>query len=201
MYPIFRPLLNKGGAGRSLSREDTIEKLNPLVDQHGRLILAYNTAIRTLGDRAIAQEVERVMNRLRTELSKLKETVLACGGIPPNGVGLRDEAEELGANDGAILHSLEQHEREYRKALREALDYPHHQIRTIAILENNVTGSDERIQALRPLVDKTPRSTRRQSVPLDEETALPADLERTPQHDDSNEQPATLRREKSEEND
>lgn len=197
MYPILRPFLNKGGAGRSLSREDTVEALNPLVEHHGRLILIYNTAIRSLNNRDTAQKVETVMNRNRAELGKLKETVLACGGVPPTGVGLRDEEVDLGSNDGAILHNLEQHERAYREALKEALNYPHHQIRTVAILENNVTGSTERISMLRPLVDRTPRRERpARPAPVEEHTELPADLEHTAQSPDHGEQPAALRAER-----
>ncbi len=199
MYPILRPILNRGGAGRSLSREDTNAALNPLIDAHGRLIIAYHEAIRTLGNRVHAQQIEAVTNRLRTELGKLKETVLANGGVPPNGVGLRDKPIDLGSNDGEILRSLERIEREYRDALREVLDYSHHQIRTIAIVENNVTGSNERIGVLRPLVDRTPsRSSSSSAAPVDESTELPSDLKRTEQSADHGSQPAAHRAEKSE---
>jgi hypothetical protein len=197
MYPLFRPLLNKGGAGRSLSREDTVEALNPLVDRHGRLLAAYDVAIRTLGDREAAQRIEATMNRSRTELAKLRETVLSNGGIPPTGIGLRDEWLDLGSNDSEILRNLRQREEDYRAALREALDYPHHQIRTIAILENNVTGSNERLDVLGALVDGASSERQARPAPVDEVTEHPADLEHTVQHDDPDEQPAALRAEKS----
>lgn len=197
MYPILRPFLNKGGAGRSLSREDTVEALNPLVVHHAALIDAYDLALRTLADRDAAQEIERVMNRLRTELVKLKESVLASGGVPPNGVG-RAAIDPLGNNDADVLRTLAERESAYRGALKDALGYPHHQIRTIAILQNNVTGSTERTAVLRPLADRAPRESRRsRTAPVDDVTATPTDLEHTPQSPAHGEQPAALRAEKS----
>jgi hypothetical protein len=200
MYPILRPFLNKGGAGRSLSRADTIEALNPLVVHHGALIDSYNEALRLLSDRQVAQDIERVMNRLRTELVKLKETVLALGGVPPNGVG-RAAVEPLGSNDSDVLRALGEREAAYRDALRDALGYPHHQIRTIAILENNVTGSSERLRMIRPLAERAPRRTAARPTPVDRTTATPADLEHTAQSPAHGEQPAALRAEKSDSDD
>jgi len=200
MYPFLRPILNKGGAGRSLSRKDTIEALNPLIEHHGRLLATYNAAILNLGDRQLAQQVETLLNRHRTELAKLRETVLALGGIPPSGIGLRNEEIHLGTNDGEILYQLEQRERDYRSALKETLDYPHHQIRTNAILANNITGSDERIGSLRPLVDRTPRRDKAaQPAPVNEATDEPADIDHTTQTAAHGEQPAALRAERADE--
>lgn len=188
MYPIFRPLLNKGGAGRSLSRADTVEALNPLVDHHGRLLAAYDVAIRMLADREAARRVEATMSRSRTELAKLRETVLSNGGVPPTGIGLRDEPIDLGSDDGAVLRNLRQREDDYRAALREALAYPHHQIRTIAILENNVKGSDERLAILGELVERASSERQAGPGPVDEATTRPADPAA---------QPAVLRAERS----
>lgn len=193
MYPILRPILNRGGAGRSATREETVEALNPLVLQHARLLRAYNAVLAGLADRDAAARLETVMNRLRTELGKLRETVLANGGTPPSTVGLR--AEIAGDSDRALLEALEQAERAYRQALRETLAYPHHQMRTIAILENNLTGSEERLGVLRPLVDRaSSRRARPAPVPADEATGQPADLPHTALHAGPEEQPATQRR-------
>jgi hypothetical protein len=201
MYPIFRPILNKGGAGRSLSRVDTVDALNPLVEHHGALLAAYSAGLLALGDRALAERLETVMTQHRTELGKLRESVLANGGVPPTGIGIVVDPAELGDNDGEILHAIETRERAYRDALKEALDYPHHQIRTIAILENNVKGSEERIGVLRPLVDRTPRRPRRdRPVAVDETTTLPADLEKTVHDQETSREIPARRAEKSDEN-
>lgn len=156
MYPFLRPFLNRGGAGRSLSRAETAERLVPLVGRHQQLIIAYDAALSRLEDRALASQVEPVMSRLRTELAKLRETVYSCGGTTPTGVEI-DPAEVLpGEDDAAILRQLLEAEGAYRDALAEVLDYPHHQMRTIAILENNHAGSEARLGVLQLLVKGEP---------------------------------------------
>ncbi len=198
MYPILRPLLNKGGAGRSATRAETAEMLNPAVRRHIELIAAYEVALRDLRDRGLAERLNDGMNRLRTELAKLKSTVLALGGTPPNGTDLDPEDLTLGATDAEIVHALADAERGYGRALADVLDYPHHQIRTIAILENNRAGSAGRMGVLGPLADRLPRPAERPLVPPaaptaapeDPVTGQPADLHIPERHAGPGEQPA-----------
>jgi|GEM_PF-1232595 len=194
MYRLLRPILNKGGAGRSASRQETMDALHPLVERHAALLVTYDVALRHLSDRRLAEELEGGMNRLRTELAKLRETLLSQGGTPPNTIGL--EARVTADTDRGILEAVEAAERDYRQSLRDVLDYPHHQIRTQAIINNNITGSDERLGRLRPLVDRAP--TRRRTAapaPVDEVTATPTDLPHSTQGVGADEQPFTERRE------
>jgi hypothetical protein len=197
MYPIFRPLLNKGGAGRSLSRYDTAEALKPLLERHAALLVTYEAVLHRLSDRNAAAEIEKGMNRLRTELGKIRETILSNGGSLPT---MAPAAELGGQSDHDVLRALDEAERAYLDALRETLDYPHHQIRTIAILENNVVGSEERQRLIRPVLDDTPTDGHRGLAPVlsDEVTGLPADIEPTTHHEGPEEQPATQRREDDE---
>lgn len=195
MYNVLRPILNKGGAGRSSTRQETVDALIPLVAHHGDLLALYDRALRDLSDRRVATSVEAVMNRHRNELAKLKETVLASGGVPPTGVGLNRLPERLGDSDGEMLHALADAEREYRDALREVLDYPHHQIRTRAILNNNITGSTERLGALNPLIARAPRkATPPPPIPEDDVTGTPSDLPHTVQTADPMDQPMHQRK-------
>jgi hypothetical protein len=194
MYRFLRPVLNKGGAGRSATRQETVDALNPLVERHAVLLVTYDAALRHLSDRRLAEELEPGMNRLRAELGKLRETVLSNGGTPPNTVGL--QARVTADSDRGVLEAVESAERDYRQSLRDALTYPHHQIRTEAILNNNLTGSEERLGRLRPLVDRAP--TRRRiatPAPEDEVTATPADLPHSVHQAGADEQPYTERRE------
>ncbi len=190
MYPILKPFLNLGGAGHSMTREQSAEALNPLVTQHGRLILAYDAALRHLADRDLAARLNDGMNRLRTELAKLKETVFSLAGTPPNGTHL-DPDVHLGDTDAEIVHRLDDAERAYRDALHDALDLPHQQLRTVAILENNVKGSDARIGVLHPFATRMRRPDDRPavSVPEDRVTDVPADLAPDVQHAGADEQP------------
>ena len=157
MYPVIKPILNLGGAGRSMTREESIDALNPVILRHSQVLLAYDAAIRSLEDRSIADALGDVMNRARTELAKLKETVFSLGGTPPNGVDLDPASVRLGKSDAEILHALDDVERRYRDTLRDAIGMPHQQIRTTAILENNVKGSDIRLGILHPLVSRMRR--------------------------------------------
>ena len=173
MYPILRPFLNKGGAGRSMTREESIDALNPVVHRHAELLLAYGAAIRDLSDRGLAEALDGVMNRARTELAKLKESVFALGGTPPNSTDLDPAAVRLGRDDAEILHALDDRERAYRDALSDTIGLPHHQIRTTAILENNLKGSEARIGVLHPMVTRMRRPSSTPAMDRDERHATP----------------------------
>lgn len=171
MYPILKPLLKLGGAGRSMTRRETVEAVNPLVRRHAELIHAYDAALRALSDRGIADALGGVMPNLRTDLAKLKETVFSLGGTPPNSTDL-DPAVHLGNDDAEILHTLDDAERGYREALREAIGMPHHQLRTTAILENGLKGSEDRLGVLHPVVTRMRRPA--QPAPAADVTPQPS---------------------------
>lgn len=157
MYPILRPFLNKGGAGRSMTREESIDALEPVIHHHAGLLMAYEAALRDLSDRDLADALDGVMSRARTELAKLKESVFSLGGTPPNSTDLDPADVRLGRDDAEVLHALHERERSYRDALRDAIGLPHHQLRTTAILENNLTGSEDRLGVLHPMVTRMRR--------------------------------------------
>ena len=157
MYPVIKPILNLGGAGRSMTRQESVDAINPVVARHAQVLLAYDAAIRDLQDRDIADALGDVMNRARTELAKLKETVFSLGGTPPNSTEFDPATIRLGSDDAEILHNLDDIERRYRDTLHEAIGMSHQQIRTTAILENNVKGSDVRLGVLHPLVSRMRR--------------------------------------------
>ncbi len=191
MYNVLKPILNRGGAGYSMTRAESAAALNPLVEQHSRLILAYDAALRHLAERDLAARLGEGMNRLRTELAKLKETVLSLAGTPPNGVRLDPEVH-LGDTDAEIVHRLDDLERGYRDALTDALDLPHQQLRTTAILENNLKGSDARLGTLHPFATRMRRPAagpHAAAVPTDRATGTPADLAPDTQHAGVDEQP------------
>lgn len=156
MYPVLKPLLNKGGAGRSLSRGETIDVLIPLVEQHIDLLSQYNAVRRALRNTEIAERLNDLLPRFRNEVGKIRETILALGGVAPTGAG--EPLLDLEGSDGNLLYGLDQKERALRDALKEAIDYPHHQFQTLAVLKNNLEGSESRISVLRPLADRNPRT-------------------------------------------
>lgn len=190
MYPLLRPIFNRGGAGRSMTRKESIEAINPLVREHQKLLHAYDAALRTLGDRDLAAQINSGMNRARTELAKLRETIYSLGGDTSNGVDL-DPDVHLGDTDAAIVHALDERERAYRDALQRTLEMPHQQLRSTAILENNITGSKTRLDTLYPFVTRMrkPDSRPEHSLPVPEDnTETPVDLHPDERH--AREQPA-----------
>ena len=193
MYPIVKSLMFRGGAGRSMTREETVDALVPLVRRHHDLLHTYDAAIRQLDDRDIAARLNDGMNRARTELAKLKETIFSLAGTPPNGTDL-DPDIRLGDSDAEIMHALDDAERAYRDALNDTLGMAHQQLRTTAILENNVTGSDARLGVLHPIVTRMRRpETHRHShaapVAVDDATETPVDIAHDEQHAGAREQP------------
>ena len=193
MYPLVKSVMNRGGAGRSMTRQESVDVLIPLVRQHQNLLHAYDAAIRHLGDRDLAAHLNEGMNRARTELAKLKETVFSLAGTPPNGTGL-DPDLRLGNTDAEIIHALDDAERAYRDALNDTLGMAHHQLRTTAILENNITGSEARLGVLHPIVTRMrrpdSRPTHATSVPVDAATETPIDVPHDEHHAGAKKQPA-----------
>jgi hypothetical protein len=58
MFPILRPFLNKGGAGYSISRAETVERLKPHVERGLELLRTYSAALPGMQDRAAADRID-----------------------------------------------------------------------------------------------------------------------------------------------
>ena len=147
MYPGLKPIFNRGGVGPSLSREESAERLAPLVAQHQRLLKRYDAAVAGLDDAGLAAELTPVLSRARVELSKLKETVFSMGGTPPNGTDL-DPFPPVTARDRRVAEALIDDEQDYLRALDAELAL-NHQIRTQAVLANNKMGVESRLAILK----------------------------------------------------
>ncbi|MDX1531013.1 MAG: hypothetical protein R3362_05770 [Rhodothermales bacterium] len=185
MYPALRPILNRGGAGFSMSRAETADVLSGLVRQHQILLNSYDAALRDLADRDLAAALEPEMVTLRTELSKIKELVYSNGGTPPNGTDLDPKTLRIGETDGEIVHALADLERAYRGTLQAEIDRANHQMRTYALIEALHQRTEDRIGILHPIVSRMPRHAARRDaerVPVDAETRVPADIGKTEDH-------------------
>ena len=148
MFPALRPVLNKGGAGRYISRQESVERLQPIAQRHLDLLLAYDRHLDTLPDGPARVQIEAMMPYLRTEVSKMSETILSLGGTPPSGAG------EMGASaappsDRDPVRAFLDAETDFGGALRDEADSVHHQERTRAILNHNAQASDARRDLLR----------------------------------------------------
>ena len=157
MFPALRPILNKGGAGRYISRADSVERLQPVAQRHLDLMYEYEGILSGMPDGLPKERLEAMMPYLRTEVAKMSETILSLGGTPPSGVRRRP-GRAAGVSDpeaGRPAHervdALLDAERDFGGALRDEADAVHHQERTRAILNHNAEASDARIDLLREL--------------------------------------------------
>ena len=141
--PIVRLLFNRGGFGQSMSRTETIERLNPLIEQHMRLNRSYSYVIEHLSEVGVVDRLKALQKRARADVGKLSETVLSAGGAAYSGVELRHETFDLGDDDAEMLTQLLERE----QTLHE-LGLNHH-LRTEAILENVQANSQERLDYLK----------------------------------------------------
>lgn len=142
--------LNKGWAGKTLSRQETSERINPLIRRHYEINHQYEHAIRTIEDREAVQMMNTHQKTARADVGKLSETVLSAGYPSYNGVDLEPSDFEIGADDYEIIQKLLESEREFEQALSEELQLEH-QIRTRAVLSVVRENSRARVEFLRGL--------------------------------------------------
>lgn len=140
---IFR----KAGFGASISREETIERLNPLIKHHMELNLAYNNAIDRISRADVAQRLSGFQRVARADVGKLAETVFSAGGPAYNGTDLEAENYGVGETDDEILFNLLDREQAFQDALVAEDEILHH-IRTDAVLNIVRTNSKARLNYL-----------------------------------------------------
>ena len=148
MFPALRPILNKGGAGRYISRAESVERLTPVAERHLDLLRHYDRELAVMPDGPAKERVEAMMPYLRTEVSKMSETILSLGGTPPSGAGQMGASAPPPSDRDPIRAFLDA-ETDFGGALRDEADAVHHQERTRAILVHNAEASDARRDLLR----------------------------------------------------
>jgi len=152
-------LLGKGWAGTTITRSETIERVNPLIRQFMVMNRHYRTVIDGLSNAAVADTLEDLQKTARADVGKLSETVLSCGGAAFNGTDLGPEDVDLPDNEADRLFRLQDLEEAFQEAVQEELDDVEHQMRTRAILNVVQTNSEQRLSTLRRLTRGASRST------------------------------------------
>ena len=150
MFPALRPILNKGGAGRYISREESVERLRPISERHLDLLRTYDGVLAGLPDGPVKSRLEAMMPYLRTEVAKVSETMLSLGGTPASGAGRSPAPVSLGTLKEQV-DRLSDAERGFGSALTEESEAVHHQERTRAILNHNAEASASRMDLLRDI--------------------------------------------------
>lgn len=152
MFPVLRPILNKGGAGHYISREASVERLLPIVADQLGLLRDYDYVAKRMEASGARQKMEEVvLPNIRTELNKLYETVFSLGGSAPTGAELDWKASGLDGSDGEMVGELLARDKALGDTLREEMEAVHHQERTRAIIGHNAAKSADRINMLRGL--------------------------------------------------
>lgn len=141
-------LLGKGWAGRTITRAETVERLNPIVKQHIELNHHYEAAIRAIDLQPVADALSAMQRTARMDVGKISETIYSAGGAAYNGTDLEPDDFDLGDSAAEIVASLIPLERDFRTTVRTERDEIEHQIRTRAILELLDSNSHDRLKAL-----------------------------------------------------
>lgn len=156
---LKKAFLNRGWAGRTISRQGTIERLNPLIKMHHELNHAYQYAINHVANIEVASRLEALLKTGRADIGKLSESVLSAGGVSYSGIDLEPEAVRLSDDEGSMLHQLREKEESFHQNLSDEL-FEKHQIRTQAILSVVRSNSAQRVDYLRDIARKYRRADR-----------------------------------------
>ncbi len=143
--------LNKGWAGKTLSRAETATRINPLIRAHCALNHSHEYAVRALENREAADELAALQRMARMDTGKLSEIVLSAGGAPFNGVSMEPEDFNLGKSDREIAQALGELEGEFEQLLRNEME-TEHQMHTRAILSAVLTNTRNRRKYVRKLI-------------------------------------------------
>ena len=152
--PIAEALLGRGWMGRTISREETVERINPFIKEHVLLNHAYRSVIRVAEDRRVVEALKALLKTARADVGKLCETVFSAGGTAYNGTDLKPGDVDLGDDLSAALAELIDREQAFRDRLHDERRNVEHQMRTRAILELVRDNSDERLDVIKRMAKR-----------------------------------------------
>jgi len=153
---LLTPVLKKGGAGASLSREETVTRINPIIETHTRLLHNYQFAIDHTPDAPVVDALRAVLRTARMDVGKLCETVFSAGGTAFSGTSIEPGSLPLDGQGADLLRQLEVKEKELLAQV-EGENEVWHQIRTQAILGVVKKNSEARLTLLGKIL-RTARS-------------------------------------------
>lgn len=141
-------IFQKGGIGKTISREDTAARVNPILREHIELNHFHDYAISATDDPALAEELRALQRTARADVGKLAETVLSNNGIAYNGTDIEPGSLHLEGDD--LITALHDKEASFQNLLEgEMANANDHHIRTKAILGVVLKNSQMRSSALR----------------------------------------------------
>lgn len=140
-------LLKKGWMGRTISRSETVERINLLIRRHMALNHAYQGVADTAGDADVASAIAAQQKASRLDVDKLMETVFSAGGVAYNGVDMEPGDYVPEGDTATALRTLKDHEAAFMQAVQRESEIEHH-MRTRAVLERLLKSSQTRISLL-----------------------------------------------------
>lgn len=137
-------LLKQGWAGRTITRAETIDHLNPIIRTMTVAMHHWGVAAASLDGEA-ARNVSAALKTLRMDIGKMCETVFSAGGVAYNGTDLDPESFEAGSD---VWKTLSEQEKAIADALSPQQKIEHH-MRTRAILAAVAGNHEERVKLIR----------------------------------------------------
>ena len=180
-------ILNKGGAGISMTRQETIDRINPIIEAYVRLNHIYEDALGRLANRDAVGQLEAFQKIARADVGKLNETVFSSGGVAYNGTDVEPGSVTLKEteNDEDLLSALEDQEAAFQDQIAPEFDLkPAHHIRTQAVLSIIRSNSQSRLDYIRGLTKRRRRTSRIEPESRTEPRTEPQVAPRTSQSED-----------------
>ena len=85
-------LLQKGWAGKTISRAETVDRVNPVIHRLIALNQHYDAFLRSSQGEGLDAQLASLQKTARADVGKLAETVFSCGGTPYNGTDLEPKS-------------------------------------------------------------------------------------------------------------
>lgn len=144
---MLNKILNKGGAGISLSRQETVDRINPLLKKLIALNHAYRDVIARTPDPEIAGQLQAFLKIARTDVAKMSESIYSAGGRAYTGVDIEPGSVRTADNENELIPSLKDLEKEFVDLMEGEMKVKH-QIHTRAVLSNVYTNALGRLNYL-----------------------------------------------------
>jgi len=138
-------LLQKGWAGRTISRPETVIRMNPLIQVMSNLLYAYNCQAEAEPSSFGESSTGDLVRILRMDIGKMCETVASCGGISTR-------SPEISLVEGSTNWSdITAVEKSLMDMITAEKEIEHH-MRSRAILSKVAENTERRLQQLESLV-------------------------------------------------
>jgi hypothetical protein len=141
-------ILQKGWAGKTVSRPETVARINPLIRELITLNHHYDAFVQTLPEGSFRSAIESVQKTARMDAGKMAETVFSCGGTAYSGTDLEPDSYAVSTDRSSALASLVDRESAFVELLKAESD-TEHQMRTRAILSVVKGNAEARLKLLK----------------------------------------------------